>query len=392
MKTMDVDDLDQPAPVIEPKEPKPEPPRLQPIQRPWRASAVALVGLFVLAILYTLYFARDVFLPITLAWILNLLLKPTVRLLKSWRIPVPLGAAIILIGFLGTVGGGLYLISEPASVWLAKAPETFHTAGERIRETLRPAQKIQKAASEMEKFQLESPVEGEPKTQQVELKRPGLMNSFLSKTTDVLFLIAETIVLLYFMMASGDLLMLKAIQALPRFKDKKRLVEIVNETEQQVSRYLGAVTVVNAIEGTLIGIGLAMVGMPNPVLWGVLAAVVNYIPYLGAMICVGCIALVSLVTFDSLGHALLPPAIYLFINISDNFIAPMFLGKQMVLNPLVIFIALLFWGWIWGITGAIIAVPLTMAFKVFCDHFAVLAPVGELLAGAPETPKPEAAA
>lgn len=350
-----------------------------------------MMGLFILALFYTFYFARDFFLPLTLAWVLNLLLKPVLRVLKRAGIPFPIGAAIVLLGLIGIIIGGIYFVSEPASAWLAKAPETLHVAGDRLRKLARPAQKIQKAANEVEKIQITDGPE-ESQAQQVELKRPGLLNTVVSKTTGAIILISETVMLLYFLMASGDLLMLKMIQAFPRFKDKKRLVEIVNETEQLVSRYLGAISIVNAIEGLVVGIGLALAGMPNPILWGVMAALVNYIPYIGAMTCVASIAVVALVTFESLGHALLCPAIYLAVNISDNFVAPMFLGKQMVLNPLIVFLALMFWGWIWGIVGVLLAVPITMAFKIFCDHFRALAPLGELLAGEPEPAKGSASA
>ena len=377
---MDTDLLD----VVEEKE-RIEPPRLQPIQRPWHATAVAIVGIFLLAVFYTFYFAREILLPITLAWILNLLLRPILNFLKRCHIPEAIGAGILLIGIIGLFAASLVLVSEPASVWLSKAPQMIEAASDRIRDTLRPAESIQKAASKVEKLTAATPSEDE--TPKVEIKKPGLLNAVVSKTTSAIMLAGETIVLLYFLMASGDLLMLKAIQALPRFKDKKRAVEIANETQQQVSRYLGAISIVNALEGTVIGIGLALVGMPNPVLWGVLAALVNYVPYLGAMFCVACITVVSLVTFESLSHALLAPAIYVVVNVSDNFISPLFLGKRLVLNPLIVFLAVLFWGWIWGIVGVLIAVPLTMAFKIFCDHFKMLAPVGELLAGEPEPAK-----
>jgi predicted PurR-regulated permease PerM len=378
---MDTDLLD----VAEEKE-RIEPPRLQPIQRPWHATAVAIVGIFLLAVFYTFYFAREILLPITLAWILNLLLRPILNFLKRCHIPEAIGAGILLIGIIGLFAASLVLVSEPASVWLSKAPQMIEAASDRVRDTLRPAESIQKAASKVEKLTVAAtPVEDE--TPKVEIKKPGLMNAVVSKTTSAIMLAGETIVLLYFLMASGDLLMLKAIQALPRFKDKKRAVEIANEMQQQVSRYLGAISIVNALEGTVIGIGLALVGMPNPVLWGVLAALVNYVPYLGAMFCVACITVVSLVTFQSLTHALLAPAIYVTVNVSDNFISPLFLGKRLVLNPLIVFLAVLFWGWIWGIVGVLIAVPLTMAFKIFCDHFKMLAPVGELLAGEPEPAK-----
>jgi predicted PurR-regulated permease PerM len=262
-------------------------------------------------------------------------------------------------------------------------------ATDRIHFALRPAESFQRAANKVEHLRVTSPPE--ENTPQVEIKRPSLMNTVLSKTTRFIILAGETLVMLYFLMASGDLLMLKAIQALPRFKDKKRAVEIANEMQQQVSRYLGAVSIVNAIEGSVIGIGLAIIGMPNPVLWGALAAVVNYVPYLGALFCVSCIAIVSLVTFQSIAHALLAPLIYMTVNISDNFISPLFIGKQMVLNPLIVFLAVLFWGWIWGIVGVLLAVPITMAFKIFCDHSKALAPIGEMLAGEPEPAKEHSA-
>jgi predicted PurR-regulated permease PerM len=373
--------------VVEEKE-RSEPPRLQPIQRPWRATAVAIIGLFLLAVFYTFYFAREIFLPVTLAWILNLLLRPILNFLRRCHIPDAIGAGVLLIGIVGIFTAGLLLVSEPATAWLSKAPEMIEEATDRIHDALRPAESIQKAASKVEKFSVTTPPEDN--TPKVELQKPSLMNTVLSKTTRFIMLTGETIVLLYFLMASGDLLMLKTIQALPKFKDKKRAVEIANEMQQQVSRYLGAVSIVNMIEGTVIGIGLALVGMPNPVLWGVLAALVNYVPYLGAMFCVTCITVVSLVTFESLAHALLAPAIYVAVNVSDNFISPLFIGKRMVLNPLIVFLAVLFWGWIWGIVGVLIAVPLTMAFKIFCDHFKMLAPIGEMLAGEPEPAKGDA--
>jgi predicted PurR-regulated permease PerM len=368
-------------------EQKPEPPpKIKPMRSPPKITALALIGLFIMGLFYTFYFAREFLLPLTLGWLLNLLLKPLVRFMKRFHISEPIGAGILLIGFIGILIASLYLVSEPASAWLAKAPETLERAGQRVRGLLTPAQKFQKAASQVEKISAATESEDET-AQKVIVKRPALLNTILSKTTNVMLLLSETAVLLYFFLASGDLLMLKTVQILPTLTDKKKALEIARETEQQVSRYLGSVSIVNVIEGTLIGIGMAVVGMPNPVLWGVMATLVNYIPYLGAMMTIACITVVSLVTFDSIAHALLAPAIYIFINVSDNFIAPLFLGKRLVLNPLIVFIALMFWGWIWGVVGVLLAVPITMAFKIFCDHFQSLAPIGELLAGEP--PKQE---
>jgi predicted PurR-regulated permease PerM len=383
METELLDEIDERKAIAEAEKKEPEPPaRLKPIQSPRHLTAFAVMGLFVLALFYTFYAAREFFLPLTLAWILNLLLKPLVRWMKRIHIHEAIGAAIVLLGIIALIIAGVVLVSEPASAWVSKAPETLETAGARVRDALRPATKFTKAANEVEKFSSGATTSDTPATK-VEIKKPGLVDTLLTKTTSALFLIGEVVVLLYFLLASGDLLMLKTIQILPTLTDKKRAVEIARETEQQVSRYLGAVSIVNAIEGTVIGIGLAIAGMPNPVLWGVMAALVNYIPYLGAMMMIASITVVSLVTFETIGQALIPPSIYIVVNVSDNFIAPLFLGKRMVLNPLIVFLALMFWGWIWGIIGVLLAVPITMAFKIFCDHFQALAPFGELLAGEP---------
>jgi predicted PurR-regulated permease PerM len=364
-------------------EEKPEPPpKIQPIRRPRRLTAIAVMGLFVLALFYTFYSARDFFLPLTLAWLLNLLLKPLMRGMKKFHISEGIGAGILMLGFIGMLVAGVYLVSEPASAWLAKAPQTVERASQRLRGFLQPAEKFQKAATQVEKLGSAATADEEP-AQKVELKRSGWMGTVLTRTTSVLFLIGETSVLLYFFLASGDLLMRKAVHILPTLTDKKRALEIVGEIEHQVSRYLGSISIVNAFEGITIGIGLAIIGMPNPVLWGVMAALANYIPYLGAIITCSCVTLVALVTFDSVGHALLVPALYISVNMADNFISPLFLGKRLTLNPLIVFITIMFWGWIWGIVGVLLAVPITMAFKIFCDHFQSLAPIGELLESEP---------
>jgi predicted PurR-regulated permease PerM len=138
-------------------------------------------------------------------------------------------------------------------------------------------------------------------------------------------------------------------------------------------------TLVNLFEGTMIGLGLALMGMPNPLLWGVLAFFANYIPYIGAMIAGTIVTVVALVSFDSASHALIAPMIYFGVNFADNFIAPYVMGKRLVLNPLVVFVAVMFWGWIWGIIGVLLAVPITMTLKIICDHSPLLAPYAELL-------------
>jgi predicted PurR-regulated permease PerM len=127
-------------------------------------------------------------------------------------------------------------------------------------------------------------------------------------------------------------------------------------------------------------LAMALLGMPNPVLWGALAAVNNFIPYLGSLVTVGVLTVVAAVSFDTLGQIVAPPLIFFALTTFEGqFLTPMLLGKRLTLNPVVIFLALLIWGWLWGIPGVLMAVPLLAAFKILCDHVPSLAAVGEFL-------------
>ena len=186
------------------------------------------------------------------------------------------------------------------------------------------------------------------------------------------------IVLLYFLLASGDLFLRKLIKVLPTFKDKKRAVEIAREVENNISTYLFTVTLINMGVGVAVGMGVWLLDMPNPVLWGALACVLTYIPYLGAVVGIGVLGLAALLVFDDLGHALAVPGVYLVVSfLEGNFITPLVLGRRLSLNPVVIFVGLLFWFFLWGIPGALLAVPTLAVFKIVCDHVDTLAPIGE---------------
>jgi predicted PurR-regulated permease PerM len=363
-----------------------EVPKLQPIRKPFSITAVSVLGLLILACFYTLYFARAFLLPVMLAWILSLLLKPLVRLMSKARISEVIGAAIVLITFVGIFLIGLVFLSGPASDWIKRAPESLERVDRKVRHLLNSASDFTAAAEKVQHL-AESTTDETPK---VELKGPGVMTKFLSQTKVACIMAAEVFVLLFFFLAAGDIFTLKLIQILPRLRDKKRAVEIVRETEKGISEYLIAITMVNLYEGVAIGTGLGLLGLPNPVLWGVLAFAANYVPYIGALVAGGIVTMVALVSFDSMGRALIAPAIYFGVNFSDNFIAPYILGKRLVLNPLVVFLGVMFWGWIWGLAGVLLAVPMTMIFKIVCDRTTMLAPFAEFLT-APRTEKAEPA-
>ena len=188
------------------------------------------------------------------------------------------------------------------------------------------------------------------------------------------------IFLTYFLLAVGDLFLQKLVGVLPQFKDKRVAVTIARETEAQISLYLFTTTLINLGVGVVTGIAMYLLGMPNPVLWGVVAAVLNFVPYVGAVANIVLLALAAFVTFEDTGHALLVPGTFLALNlIESNLVTPMIYGNRMRLNTVALFIGLVFWWYIWGIPGAILAVPIMATIKIACDHIESLAPSGEFL-------------
>ncbi len=211
------------------------------------------------------------------------------------------------------------------------------------------------------------------------MKSPAwIKGALFGGTTSFLSEAVVVIVLLYFLLASGDLFLRKLIKVLPTFKDKKRAVEIAREIESNISTYLFTVTLINAGVGVAVGVGVWLLKMPNPVLWGVLACVLTYVPYLGALVGIGILGLAALLVFDDLGHALAVPGVYLVVSfLEGNFITPLVLGRRLTLNPVVIFVGLLFGFFLWGIPGALLAVPTLAVLKIVCDHVDTLTPIGE---------------
>jgi predicted PurR-regulated permease PerM len=350
---------------------------LLPTQRTLDIRSVSLTGLFVLATFYTLYFARDFILPILLAWILSSLLAPIVRLFKRVHIPEPLSALFIILALLGTLSLGAYRLSDPAAEWIQRAPQSLSGVRAKLQSILRPVQGVQETTKEIEKM---ATLGKDEETTAVEIKKPGLGEVVLSGAKNFLLAGSVTLVLLYFLLASGDMFLLKLVKILPTLDDKKRAVEIYRQIEADVSTYLSVVTLINIGFGCVIGFSMYLLGMPNPLLWGVMAAVLAYIPYLGALVGIVTVTIVAILTFDDIYRIIMVPIVYFILdNIQGNLIMPMVLGGRLALNPVVIFIWLIFCGWIWGITGALLAVPLLAIIRIISDKVEQLAPIGEFL-------------
>ncbi len=338
--------------------------------------SLALTGLLVLACFYTLYFARAFVLPILLAILLDFLFSPVIRGLKRLHVPVPLGAGLVVLGLLGAVTGGVYELSGPAQKWIASAPASMAKAERKLRTLRKPVEQVSKTAEQV----AQATSMDDSKPQQVVIKGSSATERLFGTTRGIVTGFMEVLILLYFLLAAGDMFLQKLIRVLPQFRDKKRAVSIARQTEASISTYLFTITLINAGQGLAVALGMLAIGMPNAALWGVLAGLLEFIPYVGAATMVATLAFAGLVTFDTLGHALVPALVYLATNfVQANLVSPMVLGNRLTLNPVAIFIGLVFWLWIWGIPGAFIAVPLLATFKIFCDHIESLAPIGEFL-------------
>jgi len=342
-----------------------------------RARSLGLTILSILALLYTLFFARDFLLPIVIALLLDLLFSPVVRAFTRIGIGAPVGAAIVVMGLLALVSFGVYELSTPMQRWVAAAPTTLATAEARMKRLTKPLERVRRTAEQVETA---TTATAPAKTTEVVVRGPGLVARVFGTTQRFVAGSLEVLILLYFLLAAGDLFLQKLVKVLPQLGDKRAAVQIARKAESSISTYLVTAIAVNAGEGIVIGFVMYLLGMPNPALWGAMVALLEFVPYLGAATIVLVLTIAALTSFDSVSHALLIPASFLVINlVQGNLISPLLFSRRLTLNPVALIVGLAFWWWIWGIPGAFIAVPLMATFKIFCDHIDSLAPIGEFL-------------
>jgi predicted PurR-regulated permease PerM len=325
-----------------------------------------------------MYFMRSMLLPLVLALLLSYLLAPLVRALGRIRIGPPLGAAVVLLSLIGLMVYGISFISEPAAGWIEKAPYSLHQLQQKLLPLKKPIEKVAEATGEIDK--LTSPEQPQAQPQAVVVKRSAFADVFFTQGPEFLASTVVMFILLYFLLAYDGVFLNKIIRVTPRLGDKKRAVSIMREIESQISRYLLTITLINIGLGIAVGTTVHFLGLQNPIMWGTMVAVLNFIPYLGALTGIICMTLGAVLSYDSLGYAMVFPASYLIIAILEgNFVTPWVLGRSLTLNPILILIALAFWGWMWGISGMILAVPILATFKIFCDHIEPMAPVSEFM-------------
>jgi predicted PurR-regulated permease PerM len=342
-----------------------------------KPEKAAGVGLVLLGFGTFLYVGRVVLIPLTLALMLSFIFNPLVRGLHRIRVPKALASALVVLGLGGALGLATVRLIEPASEWAARLPRTLLSIEHKVRPLKRPVDEANRIAERVERI---AGVGGRAGVREVRLQEEGLATSMLGTLLEVAVQAGVVVFALYFLLIWGDSLLERSICLLPDLGDQMRANGIIRHIEGRMSLYLGTVTLVYACLGTAVGISVHLLGLRNPVLWGVLAFVLHYIPYVGSAVGIAIVALASLATFASTTDALMPPLAYLALSaVEGNVISPIILGRTFALSPLVIFVWLVLWSWLWGIAGAIVAVPLLMLLKITCEQSPALSPIAAFL-------------
>ena len=344
------------------------------LQLPTDIKAMLLAGIFCLLFVYALYVTGEILVPVIIAFLLKMLLQPVVEELVDYHFPRFLAAILVVGVLLGGVSALAVLLSGPAAGWISGAPQNLAKLEKRLDSLSAVARNLQKASRDVEKIG----DDGAPAA--VAVKGPPLSTFLFSGTRSLLASVLTVVVLLFFLLVSGNSFLRRIVEILPTLHDKKQAVEIINEIQRTIAVYLGTVTTMNLLVGVLTGLASWLCGLSDPVLWGSVAFLLNYIPILGPMAGVALLALVGLTTFDEVWRGLLPAGIYLSLHFAEGeVITPTLLARQFTLNPVVVIIALIFWYWMWGVAGALLAVPMLATAKIVCDRVERLKAVGHFI-------------
>ncbi|NVM88299.1 AI-2E family transporter [Variovorax sp. SG517] len=388
-----------PAPVPqEPPEAEPEPPPPPParerllLHMPVDVRSASLVVLAVLASVFALQWGQAVFIPLMLSLLLTYALSPLVELLHRWKLPRWIGAGLILLGLFGGLGWTGYSLSGSATQLLDSLPVAAQKLGQAMRRdrgaSATPLDNVQQAAAQLEKAAEENSarVASRKGVARVIIERPSfnVRDYLLTGTVGLLSAMGQfTLVafLTYFALCSGDTFRRKLIKITGSSLQKKKVtVHVLDDITRNIERYLLVQILVSAIVGVATGLAFWAVGMENAAVWGIIAAVTNLIPYIGSVIVLAAAGLVAFLQFNSLQMGLVVAGISLGIHtVVGNLLMPWLTGRTSRMNPVAVFVGVIFWGWLWGIWGLLLGIPITMVIKSICDRVEDLQPIGELL-------------
>jgi predicted PurR-regulated permease PerM len=336
------------------------------------------LALLLLAVLACAYVARSLLFPIIMAVVLALLLRPGVIVLQRLRIGESIGAALVLALVLAALGALATHLYEPAARWAEMGPSEIRRLEKKLRDVSRPVQAVRDATDKVaELANATAPATG--KKPAVVVERPSFTKVFGTAQWAVATVLA-TLMLLYFLLASGDLFLRKLIRVIPGLRDRILAVEISRSIQAEIGRYFAATTLINIGLGVATTLAMMALGVPSPALIGTAAALLNFVPYVGAAITLLSIFVVAALSFDGATQILLPVLAFLALTtIEGQLVQPIVLGRRLALNPVVVFIWVLLWGWLWGVPGLLVAVPMLVALRICAEKIPRLQPLAEVL-------------
>ena len=346
---------------------------------PRAVSNWAATGVFVIAVFAALSYAQAFVLPVLLAFLLSLILGPLVRFLARRRVPEFVASLALVLVVVGGFGAAAWYLSGPLGGLVTDLPRMASEIERKLSGFRAPVEQLREAGERVDELTRAAP--DDPRApQEVVVKEPGLLSAAAANAPDVIARTLFAVILLLFLLSSGDLFYAKVVRALPTLTDKKRALRIAYDIERELSRYLGTITLINLGLGICVGLAMWALGMPDPALWGGLAAALNFIPYVGSIVGIVLVGVVVLGTIPNLVQAAMAPAVYfLLTSLEGQFVTPTLVGRRLAMNPVAVFVAIAFWGWLWGIVGMLIAVPLMAAVKIFCGHIGSLQTVADFL-------------
>ncbi len=323
------------------------------------------IGLFIYATVYTLSYAKSFFVPVVMACLLTLVFSPIRRFFDRRGVPAPLTSMVIVIGLLVGIALIFGALSLPVTDWINRAPEIAATVRERLSMISGSVSGVFDAMDRINSLGGASSSD----VQQVAVQRGNVAFDVAAFVPSILAQILFTLVLLFFLLGSGDMFHEKLVHIMPTFRDKRRAVDAARDIERKLSRYLLTITVINAGLGVAVGVAMWLLGMPSPFVFGIIAFVFNFVPYLGAVAGIALATAVALVTFDWPGWALAVGAAYLGLtSFEGQLITPYFVGRNLRLNTVMVFLAVSFWAWLWSAIGMVVAVPLLAALRTISER------------------------
>jgi predicted PurR-regulated permease PerM len=343
-----------------------------------RTTNRLLAMIVILMTLASLYFAKDVVLPVVLGVMLALTLGPWVRWLTRQGVPPALSASVFIFGLLLVFGAGVLLLGGSVASWFDDIPRITFELRTKLRGLSESLSAVQDASKQVGDL-AQGTDDG---VDTVVMQQPGLLTTAVSNLASFVTSMVVGLILALFLLSAGNLFYIKVVESFSRFGDKKRALTVIYEIEQRMSHYLVAITCINAGLGVAVGIALYLIGMPYPFVWGIAAFCLNYLPFLGGIIGMLGVGAFAIVHFDNLYYALLAPLAYQMLTaLEGQFVTPMVLGVRLQLNIVAVFLTVIFWTWLWGIPGALMAVPILVLIKVICDHVPTFATFGNFLSG-----------